>query len=177
MFYKSFSYWISIFQYSHEKFFSQNIRKFANTGGRGIILLFDARAGKQQFFTNFHAAASQEVFQERPGLLFLKTSPEKPSFIILQTWILPDYTTQYTNTALKTSRKLCLLVVERAPTTFAQGDTAAQDSSISNFFGFDICHCKNRLIWSKQFAKNLCEELSNIAQWGCLYYAYLCGVL
>ena len=75
--------------------------------------MFDARAGKQQFFTNFHAAASQEVFQERPGLLFLKTSPKKPSFIILQTWILPDYTTQYTNTALKTSRKLCLLVVER----------------------------------------------------------------
>ena len=42
--------------------------------------MFDARAGKQQFFTNFHAAASQEVFQERPGLLFLKTSPKKTIF-------------------------------------------------------------------------------------------------
>ena len=109
MFYKSFSYWISIFQYSHEKFFTK-YKKVCKYRGRRIIPLFDARAGKQQFFTNFHAAASQEVFQERPGLLFLKTSPKKPSFIILQTWILPDYTSQYTNTALKTSRKLCLLV-------------------------------------------------------------------
>ena len=101
------------------KVFFTKYKKVCKYRGRGIIPLFDARAGKQQFFTNFHAAASQEVFQERPGLLFLKTSPKKPSFIILQTWILPDYTTQYTNTALKTSRKLCLLVVERASTTFA----------------------------------------------------------
>ena len=131
------------------KVFSQNIRKFANTGGGESYPCLMRELASNNFSQTSMRRPLKKSSKRGLDYFFLRLLPKKPSFIILQTWILPDYTTQYTNTALKTSRKLCLLVVERAPSTFAQGDTAAQDSSISNFFGIDICHCKNRLIWSK----------------------------